>query len=104
MNQTPIYVGCRNGNLKIVQLLLDQQADPHILSEVDDEEYETALQVAVRWDHKIVVEYLLQNVKWSQEEIKKTIKMKNINHDLFIMLKEYSKKRYNCLFNFCLCI
>ena len=59
MNQTPIYVGCRNGNLKIVQLLLDQQADPHILSEVDDEEYETALQVAVRWDHKIVVEYLL---------------------------------------------
>jgi len=52
MNQTPIYLACRNGNLSIVKFLIQQEADPHILSDVDDEEKESPLQVAVRWNHR----------------------------------------------------
>lgn len=43
MNQTPLYVAARNGNLSVVKFLLEKQADAHILSEVDEGEYETPL-------------------------------------------------------------
>ena len=38
LNQTPLYLACRNGNLSIVKFLISEQADPHILSSVDDSE------------------------------------------------------------------
>lgn len=104
MNQTPLYLACRNGNIGVVQFLIDQQADPHILSSVDDEELENVLQVAVRWNHKQVVQYLLETVKWSEREIRATIKMEGIEPEMLLTLKIYAKKRFNCLFNFCLCI
>ncbi len=59
MLQTPLYVACRNGNLAVVTFLLQEGADPHILSSVDNDEEETPLEVSVRWNHKVIVEFLL---------------------------------------------
>ena len=43
LNQTPIYVACRNGNLNIVKWLLEQEADPHTLCNVDKAEQENII-------------------------------------------------------------
>ena len=104
MNQTPLYLACRNGNLSVVKFLLSQQADPHILSEVDEEEKETPLQVAIRWNHKQVLHYLLESVKWSEREIRAAIMMDDLEAEVQQLLLGYSKARFNCMFNFCLCI
>jgi ankyrin repeat protein len=104
MNQTPLYLACRNGNLSIVQFLLEQQADPHLLSNVDDHEKENILQVAIRWNHRHLVVYLLGNVKWTENEIRNCIKLDGLDPQLLMILKVYSKQHYGCLFNFCLCV
>jgi ankyrin repeat protein len=103
LNQTPLYLACRNGNLAVVTFLLRQQADPHILSNIHNDDKESPLDVAVRWDHKKIVEFLLENVQWTEDEIKRTIKQEDINLELQRILRAYSKRRFNCFFNFCLC-
>jgi hypothetical protein len=36
-----------------------------LLSNVDEEEKETPLEVAARWNHQAVVKFLLENVTWN---------------------------------------
>ena len=43
LEQTPVYVACRNGNLSIVKFLLEQEADPHLKSSVSRKEQESIL-------------------------------------------------------------
>ncbi|CDW87167.1 calmodulin [Stylonychia lemnae] len=74
MYQTPLYVACRNGNLGVVQLLINQQADPHLKSQIDKREWESILQVTARWNHYKLYEYLLSNIKWTKQEIKEVLK------------------------------
>lgn len=33
--ETPLYYACKNGNLDVLQLLLEQKANPHELSHVN---------------------------------------------------------------------
>ncbi len=73
------------------------------MSNIDEEDQETPLEVAIRWNHKNVVEYLLENVHWTEEEIKRALSIEDINLELERIIKMYSKKRFNCLFNFCIC-
>jgi ankyrin repeat protein len=74
-----------------------------MLSSVNDEDKESPLEVAARWNHQSVVRYLLQNVAWNEEEVKKAVEIEDLNPEIMRMLKEYSKRRFNCFFNFCLC-
>lgn len=87
LNQTPLYLACRNGNLAVVTFFVEQQADPHLLSNIDDDEQETPLEVAARWNHQSVVKYLLDNVNWSEEEIKRAIQIEELNPQVLRMLK-----------------
>lgn len=102
-NQTPLYLACRNGNLAVVTFFIEQQADPHLVCNVDDDEKETPLEVAARWNHQSVVKYLLENVNWNEDEIKSAIKIEELNPQVLRMLKQYAKGRFTCAFNFCLC-
>jgi ankyrin repeat protein len=104
MNQTPLYLACRNGNLSVVKFLIEQQADPHILSNVDEEEKESTLQVAVRWNHRHLVVYLLGNFSWSEREIRDAIRVSDMQPEILLILKLYAKQHFSCLFNFCLCV
>jgi hypothetical protein len=103
MNQTPLYVACRNGNLAVVTFLVREGADPHIMSSIDNDEEETPLEVSARWNHKVIVQFLLEKVSWTEAEVKKAIKIEDINLEILAMLKRYSQKRFNCFFNFFLC-
>jgi ankyrin repeat protein len=87
----------------VVAFLVKEQAEPHILSNIHDDDKESPLDVAVRWNHQNVVKYLLENVQWTEDEIKRAIKQDEINLELKRILKAYSKRRFNCFFNFCIC-
>lgn len=43
LNQNPLYIACKHGSLEMVSFLLKEQADPHILSEVEISEKESIL-------------------------------------------------------------
>eukprot|EP00347_Sterkiella_histriomuscorum_P000995 403373739 len=104
VSKTPLYVACQHGNLDVVQLLLEQQADPFILSKAGHKEWESLLQVTARWSHIKVFEYLIQNVKWEKKEILLLLKLQNINPAIKEMAKRYSRYNFGFFFNCCHCI
>ena len=73
-----MYVACKNGNLNIVKLLILKGANAYILSSIGEEGEENNLQVAVRWKHYEVVNYLLEKVDWTKEDFKDSIKTEGI--------------------------
>jgi hypothetical protein len=66
----PIYEAAMYGHLDVVTLLFEYGADPQLLSRVSDAEQENSLDVACRWTHVKVVNWLLITVKWSKQELK----------------------------------
>jgi len=104
LKQTPIYVACKHGNFEMVQFLLTEQADPHILSNVADNEKENILQVTARWKHIKVFDYLMENVEWSKEEIKAVARSKGNSPEINRMIAVYSKAKFGFCFNCCLFI
>ena len=49
--QTPLYVAAKYGHLDVIQFLLRQGANPHFYSLVQPDEFESILEVSVRWSH-----------------------------------------------------
>ena len=68
---TPLYMSAMNGNLELLKYLLNHSADPYIHSTIENQDSENILTVASRWGHLAIVEYLLNNVKWKNQDIKR---------------------------------
>ena len=103
-NQTPLYVGAKNGHLDVVQFLLERGANPHIKSYVSVNEKESLLDVSIRWSHIQIVEYLLKNVKWTRKEIQMAYKNVADEDDISVIkvaLKSYSKRKFGGWFAIC---
>jgi hypothetical protein len=71
---TLLHEAALNGHLGVVQLLLENSADLHLASSVSDTEEETPLEVAVRWNHLRVVDFLLQVGSFSRQELTNALK------------------------------
>jgi len=71
--QTPLYIACKNGHLEIVKMLLSYNANYEQMSQVDRSTEESSLDVAVRWNHRKIVEYLLEHYEWSNKYLKNAI-------------------------------
>lgn len=71
----PIYEACKNGYISTVQLLLDHGANPHLLSELEKNDKENALDVSCRWNHYYVVRCLLNSSSWTNTELKKALRV-----------------------------
>ncbi|CAG9328202.1 unnamed protein product [Blepharisma stoltei] len=89
--KTALYVACKNGNLEVVKILIEKGAVHQITSVIEKEE-ETCLEVAVRWGHKKIVEFLLESCKWSSSELQKSLKVCR-HKDLEILLKKNLKTK-----------
>lgn len=96
--QTPMYIACKNGNLEVVLLLLEENAD-YLIGSVIDLEEETNLEVAVRWGHKKIVEVLLK-LPWPKQILEKARSLCR-GPDMLGLFKKSSKRRWTwcCLKN-----
>lgn len=104
LGQTPIYIAAKHGNLNAVKLLLERGANPKLESSISEGETENLLEVTARWNHINVFNYLLRHVEWTEDEIKKVAALKRRTPQVTKHLKEYSQQKFDCMFNFCLCI
>ena len=62
-------MAAKHGHLDVMQFLISRAANPHIRSYIGTKEKENLLEVSIRWDHILIVEYLLENVDWQRHEI-----------------------------------
>lgn len=68
----PLYIACLHGHLEVVKTLLSIGADPKLLSttNIDTREQESILQLAARWSHLQILNFLLNGeIKWKNQEI-----------------------------------
>lgn len=88
-----LYIACQEGNFEIVNYFISKNLNPNLKSKTDDNEYETCLQVAVRWNYVDIVKLLLEKCKLSEVEVSEA--MKNcFNKQILNLLKQYLKEKY----------
>jgi ankyrin repeat protein len=93
--KTLFYHACLEGNLEVVQIFLEKNLNPSILSKNDFNEYETCLQVSARWGYNEIVNLILEKrghlIK--NEELENTLKIKNLKSSIIKLLKEHLKNK-----------
>lgn len=72
----PLYIACLHGHLALVKILLAAGANPLLTSftNIDTKHEETILQVAARWSHEAILQFLLSEVKWPNQELQTALK------------------------------
>jgi ankyrin repeat protein len=71
---SPLYVACKNGNLKLAKLLVDFKANPYQDCKVKGTSVDSPLIVGARWGHLDVVKYLLnEEFYWEKKILQKAL-------------------------------
>ena len=91
--QSPLYVAAKHGHLDMVQFLVSQGADPLRDSLIAKREAESVLEVAGRWSHVQIVQYLLETVEWDREQVAKAF-VESESSAIRGMLASYSRRRF----------
>ena len=95
--QTPLYIACKNGNLEVVLLLLSNDVDYLLTSTVGNEE-ETALEVALRWGYRRIVQELLKK-RWPKAVLAKARTICTIPEMSTYFGKKHKKSNFWCCGN-----
>ncbi len=91
--KTLLYIACQEGNYELVEYLLEKNLNTSIKSKSDNDEYETCLQVAARWNYSKLVALLLDKGNISPDELKETLKNKSLKkHITELINKDLLKK------------
>ncbi|KAL4435739.1 hypothetical protein ABPG74_018290 [Tetrahymena malaccensis] len=94
-SQNASYVACKNGNINIVQFLVKQECNFNMKSKIGGEIEDYPLQVAARWNHKEVVDFLLNQrvIKISQQQIEAAYKEAKQNKEIRKIISQHLKKK-----------
>ncbi|EAR89423.2 ankyrin repeat protein (macronuclear) [Tetrahymena thermophila SB210] len=70
--QTPLYCAAKNGNLEVIKILAKYKANHKLITYLNNDQSasDTAINVAARWGHVKVVEYLLDTFLWDKNDLK----------------------------------
>jgi ankyrin repeat protein len=82
-----LYVACQEGNIEIVDYLLNKGLNTKIKSKSDDNEFETPLQVGARWGYTTIVKLLLEKGGYDSVDVENTLKCKGLKKGMINMLK-----------------
>jgi len=74
---TPLYIAAKNGNLEVVKLLIESNANPLITSQISSRsrQSDTALETAVKWNHLNIAQYLLEKDLYPKTLVRKCLKL-----------------------------
>ncbi|KAL4470400.1 hypothetical protein ABPG74_012011 [Tetrahymena malaccensis] len=77
--QTPLYCAAKNGNLEVIKILTKYKVNHKLLTYLNNDQTasDTAINVAARWGHIKVVEYLLDTFVWDKNDLKTSNKSTN---------------------------
>ena len=90
----------------MAKFLLEYGANPHVFLEKNKIKMDSILMVAARWNFSEIVEFLLQKVKWSIEELDFALKgLKRRNSKTRKMIEEVlvPKVRFRLFFKRIFC-
>lgn len=59
----------------MIEFLLEEKANPYITSLVSENEEETILETACRWNYTKIIRLYLSNFKWNTKTLKKALKL-----------------------------
>ncbi len=96
--KTLLYVACQEGKYDIVEFFLDKRLNAFVKSKVNENEYESCLQVSIRWNYLKIVKLLLDRVAYKKEDINEALKVDGISKNCIVLLKRYLNKFKNNTF------
>ena len=74
-SESAIHVAARNNLVGILSLILRNKANPYQIVKTPDGKSENALDVATRWKSKDALRHLLENIRWSEDQLKNAKKL-----------------------------
>jgi ankyrin repeat protein len=89
--KTLLYIACQEGKYDIVDFFLQKGLNTKIKSKSEDNEYETPLQAAARWNYVNIVHLLLDKGGYERKDIENCLKMKNLKPSVTSILKSHLK-------------
>jgi len=90
--KTLFYTACQEGNYAVVEYFLHKNLLPSIKSMSDDNEFETCLEVPVRWNYYDIVKLLLEKGNIPKLEVISVSKKKNISKPIRKLINKYLGK------------
>lgn len=88
-----MYIACQDGLFEVVEFFLDQGLDPKLKSRKSGAEYESCLEVAIRWKYYNIVKLLLEKSNFSKEEIMEYTNIDYISDKLLELLNVKNLKK-----------
>jgi hypothetical protein len=87
--KTLMYMACQEGQFDIVEFFLYKGMNPTLRSKSDENEYETCLEVSVRWNYISIVNILLEHKFFTANDIEMALKITGIKKNMRNVLKSY---------------
>ena len=104
--KTLIYITVEEGNIEILKFFIEKGLNPKINSKIDENDFESPLEYACRWNYIKIIELLLSKIEFTKTEIL-FIYRKNkeyLSNEVINILKSYLKnhpKQSEKAFCFC---
>jgi len=87
----PLHIAAINGNLEITKILIESGADHLVEAKANKGKVKDApIELAVRWNHGLVVKYMLEKSEYPKDVLLRCLKSAENNH-----MKELIKKSLN---------
>ena len=67
--KTLIYIAVEEGNIEILKFFIEKGLNPKINSILDDNDFESPLECACRWNYINIIEFLLSKIEFTKTEI-----------------------------------
>lgn len=87
-----LYIACQEGKTDVVEYFLSKKMNALIKSKSDDNEWESCLQVAARWNYITIVNLLLERGNFKNIDIIEVLKLRYLKKPMINLLKIHNDR------------